>query len=279
MICQGRRSCQRKRPGIRGKRARFCKRVDTPTRLIGADGMTGSPRLVECCPVALKSPAGKSHISWQFRTTTPFTESTQPASQGESGVAAAGDRVDRLQWGPAGRIPCSSRTARTATGRRVLMLDNGGDLARVGVTLAYRIEERGEGPRVEWLEDPLRSRPRRRWRPTRRPARPSSPLRSAARPKGGCGRSWALAPSRPRKSRPPPARPGSRSGPRSEPNRDSEPNRSGRDSARNRRAPGGSSMHAMMEGDPHRLPPDSIHCQPQGVAMYGKRGNLWRGRR
>ena len=38
-------------------------------------------------------------------------------------------------------------------------------------------------------------------------------------------------------------------------------------------------MHAMIEGHPHRVPPDSIHCQPQGVAMYGKRGNLWRGRR
>ena len=41
------------------------------------------------------------------------------------------------------------------TGRRVLMLDNGGNLAPPAPTLAYRIEDRGEGPRVEWLEAPL----------------------------------------------------------------------------------------------------------------------------
>ncbi len=41
------------------------------------------------------------------------------------------------------------------TGRRVLMLDNGGNLAPPASTLAYSIEERGEGPRVEWLEDPV----------------------------------------------------------------------------------------------------------------------------
>ena len=41
------------------------------------------------------------------------------------------------------------------TGRRVLMLDNGGNLAPPAPTLAYRIEDRGEGTRVEWLDDPL----------------------------------------------------------------------------------------------------------------------------
>ncbi len=41
------------------------------------------------------------------------------------------------------------------TGRRVLMLDNGGNLAPPASTLAYRIEDRGEGTRVEWLDDPL----------------------------------------------------------------------------------------------------------------------------
>ena len=41
------------------------------------------------------------------------------------------------------------------TGRRVLMLDNGGNLAPPAPTLAYRIEDPGEGPRVEWLEDPV----------------------------------------------------------------------------------------------------------------------------
>ncbi len=41
------------------------------------------------------------------------------------------------------------------TGRRVLMLDNGGNLARPAPTLAYNIDDRGEGPRVEWLDAPL----------------------------------------------------------------------------------------------------------------------------
>ena len=36
------------------------------------------------------------------------------------------------------------------TGRRVLMLDNGCNLAPTVPTLAYRIEDRGDGPRVEW---------------------------------------------------------------------------------------------------------------------------------
>ena len=35
------------------------------------------------------------------------------------------------------------------------MLDNGGNLAPPASTLAYSIEDRDEGPRVEWLEDPL----------------------------------------------------------------------------------------------------------------------------
>ena len=50
MIRQGKRSCQRKRLGILGKRARFCKRVDTPTRSIGADGMTA------CWPAGQSQP-------------------------------------------------------------------------------------------------------------------------------------------------------------------------------------------------------------------------------
>ena len=41
------------------------------------------------------------------------------------------------------------------TGRRVLMLDNGGNLGRPAPTLAYNIDDRGEGPRVEWLDDPV----------------------------------------------------------------------------------------------------------------------------
>jgi putative DNA primase/helicase len=38
------------------------------------------------------------------------------------------------------------------TGRRVLMLDNGGNLAPSAATLAYVIEDRGSGPRVEWSD-------------------------------------------------------------------------------------------------------------------------------
>ncbi len=42
-----------------------------------------------------------------------------------------------------------------ATGRHVLMLDNGGNLAPPAPTLAYIIEDRGDGPRVEWLDEPV----------------------------------------------------------------------------------------------------------------------------
>jgi hypothetical protein len=41
------------------------------------------------------------------------------------------------------------------TGRRVLMLDNGCNLAGDVPTLAYRIEDRGDGPAVEWEPDPV----------------------------------------------------------------------------------------------------------------------------
>jgi hypothetical protein len=41
------------------------------------------------------------------------------------------------------------------SGRRVLMLDNGGNLARAAPTLAYVIEDRGDGPHIEWLADPV----------------------------------------------------------------------------------------------------------------------------
>ncbi len=40
-------------------------------------------------------------------------------------------------------------------GRRVLMLDNGGNVAPLAPTLAYAIEDRGKGPEVAWLEDPM----------------------------------------------------------------------------------------------------------------------------
>lgn len=40
-------------------------------------------------------------------------------------------------------------------GRRVLMLDNGCNLAGSVPTLAYRIEDRGDGPAVEWEAEPV----------------------------------------------------------------------------------------------------------------------------
>jgi len=42
-----------------------------------------------------------------------------------------------------------------ATGRRVLMLDNGGNVAPPAPTLAYVIEDRDEGPRVTWCDEPV----------------------------------------------------------------------------------------------------------------------------
>jgi hypothetical protein len=41
------------------------------------------------------------------------------------------------------------------SGRRVLMLDNGGNLAPAQPTLAFRIEDRGDGPAVEWESEPV----------------------------------------------------------------------------------------------------------------------------
>jgi putative DNA primase/helicase len=41
------------------------------------------------------------------------------------------------------------------TGRRVLVCDNGGNLAPAAPTLAYTIEDRGDGPCVEWLDAPV----------------------------------------------------------------------------------------------------------------------------
>jgi hypothetical protein len=45
-----------------------------------------------------------------------------------------------------------ARDCDDATGRRVLMLDNGGNLAPAAPTLAYVIEDHGDGPHVEWLD-------------------------------------------------------------------------------------------------------------------------------
>jgi hypothetical protein len=41
------------------------------------------------------------------------------------------------------------------TGRRVLVLDNGGNVAPPAPTLAYVIEDRGSGARVEWIDEPV----------------------------------------------------------------------------------------------------------------------------
>ena len=44
---------------------------------------------------------------------------------------------------------------RDRTGRRVLFLDNGGNLAPPAPTLSYVIEDRGGGAHVEWCDEPL----------------------------------------------------------------------------------------------------------------------------
>ncbi len=41
------------------------------------------------------------------------------------------------------------------TGRRVLMLDNGGNVSAPAGTLAYVIEDGGEGARVKWSDEPV----------------------------------------------------------------------------------------------------------------------------
>jgi hypothetical protein len=42
-------------------------------------------------------------------------------------------------------------------GRRVLMLDNGGNVAPPARALAYMIEDRATGPRIEWCHEPVSS--------------------------------------------------------------------------------------------------------------------------
>lgn len=42
-----------------------------------------------------------------------------------------------------------------SSGRRVLMLDNGGNLAKPPPTLAYSIQDQGDGPVVVWEDEPL----------------------------------------------------------------------------------------------------------------------------
>jgi hypothetical protein len=44
---------------------------------------------------------------------------------------------------------------RYQAGRRVLMLDNGGNVAPLAPALAYTIEERDSGPRIEWSHEPV----------------------------------------------------------------------------------------------------------------------------
>jgi hypothetical protein len=40
-------------------------------------------------------------------------------------------------------------------GRRVLMLDNGGNVAPLAPTIVYAIKDRGRDPERAWLEDPM----------------------------------------------------------------------------------------------------------------------------
>jgi hypothetical protein len=42
-------------------------------------------------------------------------------------------------------------------GRRVLMIDNGGNVAPPAPSLAYVIEDHGHGPRVAWRDEPLQA--------------------------------------------------------------------------------------------------------------------------
>jgi hypothetical protein len=56
------------------------------------------------------------------------------------------------------------------TGRRVLMLDNGGNLAARAPALAYTIEESADGPRVAWSDEPVVVTVEEALRPCRAPA-------------------------------------------------------------------------------------------------------------
>jgi putative DNA primase/helicase len=57
------------------------------------------------------------------------------------------------------------------TGRRVLVLDNGGNLAPPAPALAYTIEDRGSGPRIEWSHEPVPTAVANKLRPEPTPIR------------------------------------------------------------------------------------------------------------
>ena len=58
---------------------------------------------------------------------------------------------------PAGPTICLWPTPNDPTGRRVLMVDNGSNVAPPAPALAYTIENRESGPRIEWSNDPVTS--------------------------------------------------------------------------------------------------------------------------
>jgi putative DNA primase/helicase len=62
------------------------------------------------------------------------------------------------------------------SGRRVLMLDIGGNVAAPARTLAYVIDDRGDGPRVEWSAEPVAMISRDALRPRRRTTGNAAPV-------------------------------------------------------------------------------------------------------
>ena len=98
------------------------------------------------------------------------------------------------------------------TGRRVLMLDNGGNLGPPAPTLAYSIEDRGNGPRVEWSDEPVPITAEEAIAADRAAHQAVSAAPSGRKPRSGCARSSGMGRSWPGSSRTPPDRPGSISG-------------------------------------------------------------------
>ena len=77
------------------------------------------------------------------------------------------------------------------SGRRVLICDNGGNLANSTPTLAYTIEDGDEGPHVVFQQEPIAITTEQALdrRDARRPGQEPGP-QGTARPSSGSARSW-----------------------------------------------------------------------------------------
>ena len=87
------------------------------------------------------------------------------ATKGGSGNGKHQTRFDRLCWGSSCANHFFIADPQDPTGRRVLMLDNGGNVVAPARTLASWVADRGNGSRVDWSDEPVAMTTRKLLRP------------------------------------------------------------------------------------------------------------------